>query len=77
MARTYEESLVHYATAPRVSAGQLTDKNFVTMWAGKLRGKFVSMPGQFKFTNKYDALSLARTFRKNCLDEAKLKGLIT
>ena len=76
MTKTYEEKLIHYATAPRVSAGQLTDKNFLTMWAGKLRGQFVSLPGQFKFKNKDQALELARTFRQNCIDEAKAKGLI-
>jgi hypothetical protein len=76
MARTYEEKLVYYATAPRVSAGKLTDKVFVTMWAGKLRGKFVSMPGEFLFKYKDEALSFARRYRHSCLLEAKLKGLI-
>ena len=76
---TYEEKLVHYATAPRATAGEITnivDKCFVTMWAGKLRGKFVSMGGEFKFKNKDHALALARDYRKSCFDEAKSKGLI-
>jgi hypothetical protein len=75
MDMTYEEKLVHYATAPRVSAGKITDKYFVTMWAGKLRGKFVSIDGKFKFTNKDHALALARAYRQSCFDEAKAKGL--
>ena len=73
---TNEEKLVHYATAPRVSTGKITDKNFKTMWAGKLRGKFVSMGGQFKFTNKDHALALARAYRQACFHEAKAKGLL-
>ncbi len=72
---TYEEKLIHYATAPRATTGKITDKNFVTKWAGKLRGKFVSMPGEFKFTNKNNALELARKYRQSCFDEAKSKGL--
>ena len=75
MNKTYEEKLVYYGTAPRVSAGKLTDKNFVTMWAGKLRGNFVSMTGEFKFANKADALALARAYRQSCFDKAKSKGL--
>tara|TARA_R110000796_G_scaffold77896_1_gene174078 strand:- start:99 stop:329 length:231 start_codon:yes stop_codon:yes gene_type:complete len=76
MDMTFDEKLVHYATAPRVSAGKITDMYFVTMWAGKVRGKFVSMDGQFKFTNKDCALALARAYRQSCIDEAKSKGLI-
>ena len=75
MAKTYEENLVHYGTAPRATAGKITNKHFETMWAGKLRGKFVSMPGQFKFLIKEDAIDLAKRYRQSCFDEAKSKGL--
>ena len=78
MVMTYEEKLVHYGTAPRVAAGKITrivDNRFVTEWAGKLRGKFVSLDGAWKFKNKDDALALARRYRQNCFDEAKAKGL--
>jgi hypothetical protein len=78
MIMTYEEKLIHYATAPRATAGEITsivDGRFVTKWAGRLRGIFVSMNGEWKFTNKQDALALARAYRQSCFDEAKSKGL--
>jgi hypothetical protein len=79
MSMTYEERLVHYATASRATAGKITnivDGRFVTKWAGRLGGTFVSMNGKWKFTNKQDALALARDYRQSCFDEAKSKGLI-
>jgi hypothetical protein len=76
---TYEQKLLHYATAPRATAGKLTqliDGNFITFWAGKLRGVFVKLGDDFKFDNKEDALNLARKYRQECINEAKLKGII-
>ena len=78
MNTTYDEKLIHYATAPRATAGEITsvvNGRFVTKWAGRLRGAFVSMSGEWKFTNKEDALALARRYRQDCFDEAKSKGL--
>jgi hypothetical protein len=76
---TYEEKLIHYATAPRATAGKITqfiDGDFVTFWAGRLRGVFVKIGNDFKFESKEDALALARRYRQECIDEAKEKGLI-
>lgn len=75
----YNYKLLHYATAPRATAGRLSqyiDGNFVDYWAGKLRGKFVSLEGQWKFKTKAEALELARKYRQLCIDEAKNKGLL-
>ena len=76
---TYEEKLVHYATAPRARAGKITqivDGDFETFWVGRLRGVFVTLGGDYKFKTKEDALSLARRYRYECLKEAKEKNLI-
>ena len=78
MNMTYDEKLIHYATAPRATAGEITSMvngRFVTKWAGRLRGTFVSMSGEWKFTNKEDALALARRYRQDAFDKAKAKGL--
>lgn len=79
MSKTYEEKLLHYATAPRATAGKLTqyeNGNFVDYWAGRLRGVFVKMGDEFKFNNKQDALDLARRYKASCIAEAKDKGLL-
>jgi hypothetical protein len=79
MSKTYEQKLIHYATAPRATAGKLTqyiDGDFVTYWVGRLRGVFVKIGDDFKFDNKADALALARRYREECVTEAKMKGLI-
>jgi len=79
MKMTYEEKLIHYATAPRATAGKLTqfiDGNFVDYWAGRLRGVFVKIGDEFKFNNKQDAINLAKRYRQDCINEAKAKGLI-
>jgi len=71
--------LIYYATAPRATAGTITqyvDGDFVTYWAGRLRGVFVKSGDQFKFDNKQEALALARRFRQECVEEAKVRGLI-
>ncbi len=76
---TYNERLIHYATAPRATAGQITkfiDGDFVITWAGRLRGVFVKIGDDFTFDTKDDALALARRYRQECIDEAKAKGLI-
>ena len=68
----YHVKLVYYATAPRATAAEITSfvgGDFVTMWAGKLRGKFVKLGEEFKFEKKEDALDLARRYRKSCLEE--------
>ena len=72
MNATYKEKLIWYATAPRATAGKLTqyeNGNFVTYWAGKLRGTFVMIGGEFKFNNKLDAINLARRYRESCAEE--------
>ncbi|MGJ8680482.1 hypothetical protein [Paraglaciecola sp.] len=79
MAKTYEEKLIHYATAPRASAGKITqivNGAFVDYWVGKLRGKFVKIGDEFKFNNKQDAINLARRYREDCKQEAIKKSLI-
>jgi hypothetical protein len=76
---SYEQKLMHYATAPRATAMQVTqyiDGNFVTSWAGRLRGVYVQMEGEWLFKTKPEALALAKRYRQSCLDEAKSKGLI-
>lgn len=76
--KTYEEKLLHYATAPRATAGKITnlvDGDFVTYWAGRLRGVFVKLGDDFKFDNKEDALNLARRYRQECINEARVKGI--
>ncbi|MFW8589863.1 hypothetical protein ACOI22_03575 [Glaciecola sp. 2405UD65-10] len=72
----YKEKLVSFATAPRVSAGQLHDKKFNPYWAGKLRGKYISLGGKFKFDTREEALNLAREYKQSCIDEAKKRGLM-
>lgn len=77
--KTYNEKLVYYATAPRATAGKLTqyvDGDFVTYWAGRLRGVFVKIGDEFKFDNKEDALEFARRYRQECIEEANSKGLL-
>ncbi len=77
---TYEEKLLHYATAPRATAGKITqiiDGNFVDFWAGRLRGVFVSMGGEWKFKTKDEAIELARKYRQGCIDEAVAKGILS
>lgn len=76
--KSYDEKLIHYATAPRATAGtitQLVDGDFVTQWAGRLRGVFVKMGDEFRFDKKADALALARRYRQSCRDEAVKLGL--
>jgi hypothetical protein len=75
----YEQKLMHYATAPRATAGQIwnyIDGSFVRSWAGRLRGAYVKMDGEWLFKTKPEAVALAKRYRQSCLDEAKSKGLI-
>lgn len=75
----YDERLLHFATAPRLSAGniqQLTEGRLVLYWIGRLRGKFIKTDSGFKFDNKADAIANAKKFRQQCIDEAKSKGLL-
>ena len=77
--RTYEQTLVDYATAPKATAGiisQIENGNFVDYWCGKLRGKFVQVGPTWKATTKAQALATARLFREQCMAEAKAKGLL-
>lgn len=76
----YKEKLLHYATAKRATAGQITnivDGDFVTMWAGKLNGVFVKLDDEFKKDTKEEALDVARRYRKHCIDEAVKLGLLS
>ena len=76
---TYDQKLVDYATAPKATAGiisQIEDGNFVNYWCGKLRGKFVQVGPTWKASTKQQALKSARLFREKCRHEAKAKGLL-
>ena len=76
---TYEEKLIHYGSATRVTAQKLTqyiDGNFVTTWAGRVRGVFVKDGENFKFNTKEEALAFAREWRDNARKEAIEKGLL-
>ena len=76
---THDEKLIHYATAKKVTAKEITqyiDGDFVTMWAGRVRGVFVKSVDEFKFDTKEQALSFARRWRDSAIVEAKEKGLI-
>lgn len=76
---TYEQKLVDCSTAPKVSAGiisQIENGNFVTYWCGKLRGKFVQVGPTWKASTNQQAKESARKFRAECLAEAKAKGLL-
>ena len=76
---TYDQKLIHYATAPKASAGiisQIENGDFVNYWCGKLRGKFVQVGPTWKAANKQQALDSARLFREQCRTEAKAKGLL-
>lgn len=76
-----DEKLVFYAQAPRAYAGKIhkyEKGNFVTYWAGKLRGIFVSpSEGDFKFNDKAQAIECARQFRRSCQEEAVQRGLLS
>ena len=76
---TYDQKLVDYATAPKATAGiisQIENGNFVNHWCGKLRGKFVQVGPTWKASTRQQALESARLFRAQCRDEAKAKGLL-
>ncbi|KQM46408.1 hypothetical protein ASE80_16760 [Pseudomonas sp. Leaf15] len=76
---TYEQKLVDYATAPKATAGiisQIENGHFVNHWCGKLRGEFVQTGLTWKASTKQQALESARLFRQQCWDEAKAKGLL-
>jgi len=76
---TYEQKLIHYATAPRASAGiicQIENGDTVNHWCGKLRGKFVQTGPNWKKASKQKALESAHLFREDCRAEAKAKGLL-
>ena len=75
----YNKRLLHYATAKRATAGQITnivDGEFTTKWAGKLHGKFVKLGDEFKKDTKSQALDVARRYRQSCIDEALKSGLM-
>ncbi|WP_338501004.1 hypothetical protein VRB50_14610 [Pseudomonas poae] len=76
---TYEQKLVDYASAPKVSAGiisQIESGNFVNYRHGKLRGKFVQVGPTWKASTKQQATESARKLQAQCLAEAKAKGLL-
>lgn len=76
---SYDEKLVYYGTAPRAYTGtitQIVDRDFVTYYVGKLRGKIVGRTDKYKFTDKAAALETARGFREECREEAQQKGLL-
>lgn len=76
---TYDQKLVDYATAPKATAGiisQIENGNIVNHWCGRLRGKFVQTGPTWKSSTKQQALESARLFRQQCRDEAKAKGLL-
>lgn len=78
---TKEQRIVHYATAPRVSAGRLSQivgRTTVHFWVGRVRGKFVVGPnGKYRHTKREEAIASARWFRAKCVEDAKRLGLIS
>jgi hypothetical protein len=77
---TYDQKLIHYATASRASAGiisQIQNGDFVNYWCGKLRGKFVQVGPSWKAATRQQAIESARQFREQCRTEAQAKGLLT
>lgn len=76
---TKNEKIKHYATAPRVYAGtitQIVDGNFRKFWVGKLRGNIVSMAGgEYKFDTKPEAIECAREFKNACIRDAEKLGI--
>ncbi|WP_192485664.1 hypothetical protein [Pseudomonas savastanoi] len=78
--RTYDQSLAFYATAPKITAGIIWQKegsSLLSYWCGKLRGQFVKSGPGWKASTKEQAIENARRFRNECLIEAKAKGLIS
>lgn len=80
---TYQQKLVHYATAPRATAAiihQLEEhdgkKTIAASWVGKLRGMIVTTDAGYKFGSKSEALDNARAFRESARKEAAALGLI-
>ena len=76
---TYDQKLIHYATAPKASAGpirQIENRKIVTYWCGKLRGEFIKIGANWKSTTRREAIESARLFREQCQKEAKDKGLL-
>ena len=77
--RTYDEKLLHYAGAKRITTEQISnykDGNFVHFWAGKLKGVIVSTEIGYKFNTKEEAKANAEVFRQQCINEAIKKGLM-
>ncbi|WP_207864967.1 hypothetical protein [Pseudomonas sp. 58(2021)] len=76
---TYDQKLVHYATAPKATAGpirQIENRKIVIYWCGKLRGEFVKSGANWKASTKQEAIESARQFREQCRAEAEAKGLL-
>jgi len=76
---TYEQRLVHLATAPRVTAKQIQqiiDNEIRGFWVGRVRGKFVGGKDNYKHDSREAALEYARRFRADCQAEAEQKGLL-
>ena len=76
---TYDEKLIYYGSAKRVTAQKITqyiDGNFISKWAGRVRGVFVKEGDRFKFETKSEALEFAREWRDRAKKEAIEKGLI-
>lgn len=77
---TYEQRLVHLATAPRVTAKQIqqvVDHQLRGFWIGRLRGKFVGGENSYKHDSREAALDCARKIRADCRAEAERKGLLS
>ncbi|MCU7217578.1 hypothetical protein [Pseudomonas sp. VE 196-7] len=77
---SYDQKLIHYATAPKATAGpirQIEGRRIVTYWCGKLRGDFVKSGADWKASTKEEAIESARRFREQCKTEAKAKGLLS
>lgn len=68
------EKIVHYATAPRATAGTITQiqgGRLVSSWGGKLRGMIVSdADGNYKHPTREAAIECARNFRERRRAEA-------
>jgi hypothetical protein len=76
---TKEDRIKLFATAPKASAGTITqieDGKMRTYWLGKLRGKFVAdIGGRYKFDSRAEAVECARQFREHAKSEAARLGI--
>lgn len=77
---SYEDRLVWFSTDDSPAYDSMyveEDGQVVRKFGGKLRGKFISLPGESHVKETAEeAVDLAMRFRDECLDEACERGLL-